>query len=418
MKRHSFWWENSAPDFALQPQLPLYADVVIVGAGFAGISTAYWLARLTKKSKKPFRIVVLEEAPHAGFKSSGRMTGSIYLGSNKSAAVMVDTLGEKVVKKLYQYGGKNNQTLDSIIRKMECEAEFNGGFRMASTAKEVGQLSSSKDYLTKWGFYPVDFSHDESQHVMITPLIKSSLFIPNEGMIDPFGFVNEMARLLRKHNVWVTYGARVIDAGSHDDGGPFAVLDNSHVISAQHIIHTTPNTVPWDRIREAVTHTREQVVRTTPFSEELDEMPLPLMPIELNYGLDSARIHERSIVMVGGKSTLRKKDPEIGVLNDNTCNQRILDHLDSTMMRNFPFSNHTEISHAWTYIETTTQDGLPFAGEIPDHKGHYASLGYGRNKFGLAFMTGKNIAERLLRIKVNDPEFTIFAPKRLTRGEN
>lgn len=417
MKKHSFWWENSAPDFALQPQLPVYTDVVIVGAGFAGISTAYWLARLTKKNKKSFRVIILDEAPHAGFKATGRMTGSIYLGSNVPASLVASSLGKKNAKQLYRYSSKNNKLLENLASKLECDAEFNGGFRMAATAKDVEIFRDSAELLSEWGYYPVVFDHNQSQHVTIVPLAKSSMFIPHEGMIDPFGFVNDLARHLRKHNVWIVYGARVDEATVNEQDGPQVVLSNGHVISARHIVHTTDNTVPWDRLSEKLTHTREQAVRTTPFSEELDEMPLPLMPIELNGGLDSARIHERSIVMVGGKSTLRKKDPEIGVLNDNVSNQRIVDHLDSTMMRHFPFSNQTEISHSWTYIETTTEDGLPFIGELPEHNGHHVSLGYGRNKFGLAFIAGKNVAERLLRVKVHDPEFNLFSPKRVTRGE-
>ena len=122
--------------------------------------------------------------------------------------------------------------------------------------------------------------------------------------------------------------------------------------------------------------------------------------------------------MVGGKSGLRKGDPELDVTNDSSCNQRIVDYLDTTMMRNFPFSNHTEVSHSWSYIETGAKDGLPFIGVLPGMPGHYVSAAYGRNKFGLAFMAGKNIAERVLKIKVTDKEFSIFAPKRLTRGEN
>lgn len=418
MKKYSFWWDNSAPDFAFQPQLPLHTDAVIIGAGFAGISTAYWLARLTKKNRKPYRIIILDEAPYAGFKSTGRMTGSVYLGSNKSPAVVVDELGEVTAKKLYTYGSRNNHLLHSIISKMSCNAEFNGGFRMASTVKEAVRLEESVEILKDWDFHPVFFDHNQSQHIMVAPLIKGSMFIPEEGMIDPFEFVNQMARLLRRHNVWIVYGARVKEAKFNNEHGAQLHLENGHVMTVGKVVHTTSNTVPWNRIEEFIIRKREHVIRTTPFSEDLDDMPLPLMPIELNNGLDSARIFERSIVMAGGKSGLRKQDPELDVVNDSSCNQRILDYLDTTMMRNFPFSNHTEISHTWTYIETGTKDGLPLIGVIPGMPGHYVSIGYSRNKFGLAFMAGKNIAERLLKIKVTDKEFSIFAPKRLTRGEN
>lgn len=416
-KKHSFWWEDTPPDFAFQTQLPQYVDVAIVGAGFAGISTAYWLLRLAKKSKKALRIMVVDEAPYAGFKSSGRMNGSVYLGSNQPAQRVADSLGKDVAKKLYSYSATNNATLRELIEKgIDCDAEFNGGFRMASTAKEAVELENSFELLRKWGYYPAKFDHNESQHVMVVPYVKSSLFVPGEGMFDPFAFTNKLARLLRKNNVWVAYGTRVERADNSEEYGPQLHLSNGHVLTAGRIIHTTVETAPWDRIKESVVHRREQVIRTEPLSSDLDEMPLPLMPVELNGGLDSVRIHNRSVIMTGGKAGL-KNDPEVGVTDDTGSNERVLGQLDKTMMTNFPITNHMEVSHAWTYIETEMSDGLPLMGELPDFERHYINAAHGRNKFGLAFLGAKNIAEKILRSKLSNPGFSIFAPQRLKRGE-
>ena len=416
-KKHSFWWEGTPPDFAFQPQLPQYVDVAIVGAGFAGISTAYWLLRLAKKSKKTLRVMVIDEAPYAGFKSSGRMNGSVYLGSNHSSQYMANLLGRDVAKKLYGYSAANNTMLRELIEKgIDCDAEFNGGFRMASTPREVVDLDKSFELLRKWGYYPAKFDHNESQHVMVVPYVKSSLFVPGEGMFDPFAFTNKLARVLRKNNAWVVYGTRVERADNSDEYGPQLHLSNGHILTAGKIVHTSVSTAPWDRIKESVVHRREQVIRTEPLSPDLDDMPLPLMPVELNGGLDSVRTQDRSVIMTGGKSGL-KNDPEFGVTDDTSFNERVLGQLDKTMMANFPITNHMEVSHSWTYIETEMDDGLPLMGEIPGFDRHYINAAHGRNKFGLAFLGAKNIAEKIFRSKLSAPAFNIFAPKRLTRGE-
>lgn len=417
-KKYSFWWENSPPDFALQPQLPKYADVVIVGAGFAGISTAYWLRRIASLSKKKgLRIIVLDEAPHAGFKSSGRMNGSVYLGSHRSAKYMADLLGKKTAEKLFRYSNQNNILLEDFIKKgIECNPEFNGGLRMASTAKEAVELDDSADLLREWGYYPARFDHNQSTHVVVAPYTRGSLFVPGEGMIDPFAFVNKVARLLRRHGIWIVYGARVEYADTSDDYGPQLHLSNGHLLSAGKVVHTTWSTAPWDRIEERLVHRREQVVRTEPFADDIEDMPLPMMPVELNGGLDSIRVHDKAIVMTGGKAGL-KNDPELNVMDDTGFNDRVLGNLDKTMMHHFPITNYAEMSHAWTYIETQVDDGLPLMGEIPNAGGHYVNIAHGRNKFGLAFLGSKNIAEKVLRVKMKNSEFSIFSPKRLTRGE-
>jgi glycine/D-amino acid oxidase-like deaminating enzyme len=417
-KKYSFWWDNSPPDFAFQPQLPPYADIVVVGAGFAGISTAYWLLRLAKKAKKKgLRIILLDEAPYAGFKATGRMNGSIYLGSNHSAQHMATLLGEKTAEKLYSYSNQNNAILQELMeRGIDCDPEFNGGFRMASTAKEAVELDDSATLLRKWGYYPARFDHNQSQYVMVVPYTKGSLFVPGEGMFDPFAFVNKLARLLRKNGVWVVYGTRVLATDVSPDHRPQLHLANGHVLTAGKIVHTSIDTIPWDPIKKNYQCYREQVVRTEPLSLDLGDMPLPLMPVELNGGLDSARIHDGAIIMTGGKTGL-KKDPELNVTNDTGFNERVLGQLDKTMMHNFPITNHMEISHAWTYIETRMNDGLPVMGEIPDSNGHYVNIAHGRNRFGLAFLGARNIAEKLFRMKMSTPEFKIFEPKRLTKNK-
>lgn len=417
IKRHSFWWENSPPDFVLQPQLPHYSDIVIIGAGFAGIMTAYWIARILQgeQPKKPHRIVLVDEAPHPAFKSSGRMTGSIYLGSNKLASEVVEQLGEKTAHNLYRYSQINNEMLSKLISRTPCDAEFNGGIRVASTAKEAAALHKSAKIMKAWGLHPVLFDQHQSQHVAIMPLNRGSMFIPTEGLFDPFILLNDIVRVLRHHRISVVYGAQVASASTASDGTPSIILNNGHLIVCSKIVHTTSNTIPCQTTRDALVCQRQTVARTAPISADLDDMPLPLMPIELNGGMDSVRIHDRSVIMVGGKSGLRKEDPELGVTNDSSFNQRILDALDSTMVRNFPFSNHVELSHAWTYIETEASDGLPLVGELPEHNGHYVNIAFGRNKFGLAFLSSKNLAERILRKKVQNTEFSIFSPKRLMR---
>jgi len=245
--RYSFWWDNSPPDFAHQPQLPSHADVVIIGAGFAGLSTAYWLAHYTKKRKKAYRIIVLDEAQYAGFKSSGRMLGSVYVGSNEPASVVADRIGATKARQLFEYSAVNNKLLLQLVasKAVSCDAEFNGGIRMAASADESIVLEDSCELLNKWGFYPIQFNTDQSHSlVTVMPHVTSSIFVPNEGMVDPFALVNEMARSLRRSHVWVVYGAKVVHSSNLDSHGPAVQLDNGHIITAGKVVHANNNTIP------------------------------------------------------------------------------------------------------------------------------------------------------------------------------
>ena len=64
----SFWHDSLPQPVTPRPTLPgdLEADVVIVGAGYTGLWTAYYL----KKADPALRVVVLE-SEYAGFGASG-----------------------------------------------------------------------------------------------------------------------------------------------------------------------------------------------------------------------------------------------------------------------------------------------------------------------------------------------------------
>ena len=68
----SFWHDSVPGDLAPRPALPgdQAVDVAIVGAGYTGLWTAYYL----KKADPTLRVTVLE-ARFAGFGASGRNGG-------------------------------------------------------------------------------------------------------------------------------------------------------------------------------------------------------------------------------------------------------------------------------------------------------------------------------------------------------
>ncbi len=418
-KRYSFWWDNTAPDFCFQPQLPAYADVIIIGAGIAGLSTAYWLARLTKKHKKAFRILVLDEAPHPGFKASGRIGGSVYLGSNKMPSTVVKTVGVDTAINLYRYSGENNTLMFRLLGNgLSCDLESNGGLRVATNANEATALDESHEFMhTKLGVTSARFDHKQSQHLAVMPTTNGSLYLPFEGMLDPFAFCNNLSRLLRNAGgVSIMFGAPVYEAGT-DKNGQYVVLNNGHVIHATNVVHATTKVCQWEELFKHVVYKREHVVRTKTFGEDLDDMVLPLMPLEIGSLNDSVRLSNRSLLMTGGKSGL-KKDVELDVLDDSDYNKRVFDHLNADMLKHFPFTNLLEFTHVWTYIETGTDDTLPVMGAIAEHPGHYLNVAHGRNKLGLAFLGGKNIAESIIGMKPSNEEYQIFSPNRFKRGEH
>src|SRR5919201_1756086 len=95
----SFWLETSGDDLTPRPALdgPARADVAILGAGYTGLWTAYYLLR----SDPTLRVVILERDV-AGFGASGRNGGWCAPGLNVTLPRLEKLHGLDAARATYQ----------------------------------------------------------------------------------------------------------------------------------------------------------------------------------------------------------------------------------------------------------------------------------------------------------------------------
>ncbi|MBN9188182.1 MAG: FAD-dependent oxidoreductase, partial [Microbacterium sp.] len=105
----SFWWRSLGGPPTPRPALPgsTDADVCIVGAGYTGLWTAYYLKRL----QPDLRIVVLEQR-FAGFGASGRNGGWLTNSVTGGRARYATTHGRDAAKAQQR---ALNATVDEVI---------------------------------------------------------------------------------------------------------------------------------------------------------------------------------------------------------------------------------------------------------------------------------------------------------------
>ncbi|ORX52701.1 FAD dependent oxidoreductase [Hesseltinella vesiculosa] len=113
-------WLNEAP-FQQQPTqpLPTEADIVIVGGGITGLSTAYWLTKLNPKLS-----VVVLEARGLSSGATGRNGGIICPGLNDSFESIAHRYGEKEALRLVDFDYIN---VDMLAKFLEEHSDKQGG---------------------------------------------------------------------------------------------------------------------------------------------------------------------------------------------------------------------------------------------------------------------------------------------------
>ncbi len=209
----SLWWDTLPDDLVgdARPALPgsTDADVAIVGAGYTGLWTAYYLSL----ADPSLRIVVLESET-AGFGASGRNGGwasalfptslaTVAKSSSRQAAVdllraMFDTVDEL-----------GRVTTDEGI---DCHYRKGGTIALARTAVQLRRAEAEVADARSWGFGPEHVAllgaAAARERLGATDVLGAS-YSPHCASIHPARLVRGLARAVERRGVTIHEGTRV-----------------------------------------------------------------------------------------------------------------------------------------------------------------------------------------------------------------
>jgi gamma-glutamylputrescine oxidase len=121
-------------------------DVVVIGAGITGLSTAYWL----QKEDPSLKIAILEKNRFA-FGASGRNAGFITCGSVEHFSRMISKHGLERAVEIWKFSETNLRLLQEEIIQENTERvsfEKKGAFSLAATEPEFAELKKTSNIMT------------------------------------------------------------------------------------------------------------------------------------------------------------------------------------------------------------------------------------------------------------------------------
>ena len=133
----SLWLAETSP-FPAGASLPPASDVLVVGAGIAGVSTALHLARAG------VGVTVLEQAAVAS-RASGRNDGQLLLGLGEHYHRIHGQFGAARARQLWDFLRDNHEALRAALAEsgVDCELDQSGGLRLAETPHEWTELQEA-----------------------------------------------------------------------------------------------------------------------------------------------------------------------------------------------------------------------------------------------------------------------------------
>jgi glycine/D-amino acid oxidase-like deaminating enzyme len=209
----SLWWDTLPPDLAAPLGSPLpgdtTADVAIVGAGYTGLWTAYYLL----EADPHLRIVILD-AEQAGFGASGRNGGWASALFPASLAALARASSRDAAIRMKQ---TMNATVDEIGRVAAREGwsiDWQKGGTVVAARTPLQWQSAQDDVRANrsWGFGDDDLQlldRDQTVARMGATDVLGGTFNPNCAAMHPARLVRSLAQTVVRRGALLHEGTRV-----------------------------------------------------------------------------------------------------------------------------------------------------------------------------------------------------------------
>lgn len=259
------------------PELPMVqgdtgADIIIIGAGYLGMTMALGLAREGLK-------VALLEAHEPGFGASGRNTGFVVptLKRALSPSNVVVKFGEKRGEAFNAMIGGAGDRLFGLVRDngIECSAEQTGWIQPAHSRAALAACAAQVQDWQQRGFGVRLLDHDETRANTGMEGYHGAMFIPSGGQINPLAWSRGLARLCLAAGVALY--ARSPVTGIARSGANWRVSTPTGQVTAPRVVLTTNALVGnlCAKVDASIIPTYSFQIASQPFGEDIRARIMP-----------------------------------------------------------------------------------------------------------------------------------------------
>ncbi|MEM9635374.1 MAG: FAD-binding oxidoreductase [Pseudomonadota bacterium] len=257
-------WDVSAEERDLEGHLPEgeQFDVVIVGGGFTGLSTALHCAEAGLSA-------CVIEANHVGFGGSGRNVGLVNAGIWLPPTQVREKLGTRYGPRFLQRFGKGPEMVFDLIEKhqIRCEATRNGTIHAAHAPSGFRDLEARWKEWNSMG-EPVDLlGREEIAQKIGTDAFHGGLVDHRAGTVNPMGYCRGLARAAKSAGARISTGVKVTGLRK-DTAGWRVETDKGDVNSKAVVLGTNAYTDDlWPGLKKSFTMIHYFQLATEPLGE-------------------------------------------------------------------------------------------------------------------------------------------------------
>ncbi len=390
-----YWQQGCAPPELPRPPLPARVDVLIIGAGYTGLSAA-------RETAAAGAATWVLEAGSVGAGCSGRNGGQVAYSIKPSFARLQSLYGADKALAICQEGREAVAYLRRLASEagVDCDWRERGCFFGAHTRRHFEAMVRDAQHQPRGLEQRISVvPRSEQQQEIASDFYHGGCVYHDDAAVDPMRLLLALLRRAQQAGATVREQCAALELQPAGDG--FEVRTAQGTIRARKVLIATNGysgpLSPWHR-RRVIPIGSYQIA-----TERLGAAAVAgLIPRGRNV-VDSRRVvvyfrpsADGERIIFGGRAALSEADPR-------ACVPR----LRSMLTQVFPQLGSARIEHAWAGWVAYTFDTLPHLGR---HKGLYYCMGYCGQGVPLAPYFGQRIGQQMVnlaagRTALDDLEF-------------
>lgn len=373
----------------LQPALDqnLDADVVIVGAGYTGLSTALSL-------RAQGADVVLLERDFAGAGASGRNAGHLTPTIGKDTPTLLRFFGRERASRLLAFADAAVEYTEETIRKFEIDCDYRacGNIMAGVHPKHDARLRKAAAAAAELGAHVRYLARDELRERGVPEAFCSGIFEELGGHLHPGRYVLGLRRAALAAGVRLFEGSGIVEL---EPGSRVVARCERGSVTADHAVLATNAYTPGiGRLQRMIAPLRVQLFETAP----LDEAQLAELGWRGREGiytshevLESYRLTARNTI-VGGSRVVRHG---WGGSLPEAYDRRAFETIETAFRERFPTLQSQAVESFWGGWIAFGMDFLPTLGSDDEHGNVLYGVGYAGHGVAQATLMGAMLAARV-----------------------
>jgi len=387
-------WMTTAevPDF---PPLAEDAecDVCVVGAGIAGMTTAYTLAKAGRK------VIVLDDGPIGGGET-GRTTAHLTWALDDYYVEIEKVHGADGARIAAESHRAAVDRVEAIVthERIDCEFERVDGYWFAAKPEDARLLDAEAEAARRAGAGQVD----RIARVPVVSFEAAALRFENQAQFHPLKYLAGLARAIVRDGGRIHCGSHVADFENRPRR-PRVKTEDKHSVTADAVVFATNSPVnDWVKM-----HTKQAPYRTYVIAVRVPRNSVPRglywdTANPYHYVRQASDTNGEPLLIVGGE------DHKTGQADD--ADARFGRLLEWTR-RHFPTAG--DIAYRWSGQVLEPNDYMGFIGRNPDDESVYIATGDSGNGMTHGTIAGMLIPDLILGVE--NRWVKLYDPSRVTR---